>query len=305
MLKRIRLVGRYLRDGAKNVGRHLFMTVSSVLTLALTLGLTALFVMFAYNAQLLTYQIEKEIKIFTEIDGSYTPDQIQELIEDVYAIPSVEGVAHSTKDAEYQSYIDRVAQDDVQLAEFLTEVGEEENPMKDVLIVTVTEASKVSEVAVELERLDGLVYVEYGEKSTLTSFVDLTESVREGVVVIVLVLVVLSVFLIQNTIKLTIYARKDELAIMRLIGAPTSYIVWPFLIEGILIGLFGGVVPSVLIYWGYPLIYEKIGGQLVLPLLQLASPYPLIYNLAFAMAMLSLILSVLGSLFAVFRHVRK
>ena len=120
--------------------------------------------------------------------------------------------------------------------------------------------------------------------------------------VIVVVLLVLAVFLIQNTIKLTIYARKNELKIMKLVGASATHVTVPFLVEGLIIGVLGAIGPILFTVFGYQYLYELFGGVLVIPMFQLTAPLPLVYTLSFGIGIISIAISLIGSFFAVIRY---
>ena len=116
------------------------------------------------------------------------------------------------------------------------------------------------------------------------------------------ILLILAVFLIQNTIKLTIYARKNELKIMKLVGASATHVTVPFLVEGLIIGVLGAIGPILFTVFGYQYLYELFGGVLVIPMFQLTAPLPLVYTLSFGIGIISIAISLIGSFFAVIRY---
>lgn len=304
ILRPFRQLIRYLRDGLKSIYHHFFMAMSSVMTLMITLTLVSAFILFALNTNDLTKQLESEIKVFVEIDKTLEEPAIAEVVQTVEELPGVATVEHYTKEEGYQDFIDRMSADDPELAAFFEETSEE-NPLTDSLIVSATSIDQVDQVAEEMETVDGISYVDYGEESTLTSFANITETVRQIFIVIAVVLLVLAVFLIQNTIKLTIVSRKNELKVMRLVGASSSYIIAPFLVEGLVIGIFGAFVPVLFTIYGYEWIYNLFNGQLVIPMLQMAAPFPTVYELSCLIIVLAIGISFIGSLLAVFKYAIK
>ena len=111
----IRQLFRYIRDGLKNIWRNLFMSISSIFTLTITLSLCSLFVLFAHNSNEFTEQLENEIKIFVEFDKVATPEQIQSTIDTIEQNSYVVDVEYTTKEQNYQDFIDRIGNDDPEL----------------------------------------------------------------------------------------------------------------------------------------------------------------------------------------------
>ena len=291
-MKLIRQFFRYIRDGFKNIWNNLFMSLSSVITLTLTLSLCSLFVLFAHNTSNFTEQVESEIKIFVEFSKEATEEQIAAAIDLMKSQEHVE---------EYTDFINRIGEDDPELATFFENTSDE-NPLRDSVVVAADDVKNVDEVAKVVKEIDGVDYVDYGEESSLAAFSNITNIIRKSFSWIVVILLILAVFLIQNTIKLTIYARKNELKIMKLVGASVSHVTVPFLIEGFIIGILGAVGPILFTIYGYQFLYELFGGVLVIPMLQMTAPFPAVYELGVLIGILSIIVSLLGSFFAVIKY---
>lgn len=300
-MKLIRQIFRYIRDGLKNIWRNLFMSISSIFTLTITLSLCALFVLFAHNSNEFTEQLENEIKIFVEFNKEATTEEIETVIDTIEKNSYVTDVEYTTKEQNYQDFIARIGSDDPELATFFENTSDE-NPLVGTLVVSADEVSHVDQVAKEIKEMSGIEYVDYGEESSLAAFANITNMIRQSFSWIVVVLLVLAVFLIQNTIKLTIYARKNELKIMKLVGASATHVTVPFLVEGLIIGVLGAVGPILFTMFGYQYLYELLGGVLVIPMFQLTAPLPLVYILSFGVGIISIAISLIGSFFAVIRY---
>lgn len=300
-MKLIRQFFRFIRDGLKNIWNNLFMSLSSVFTLTITLSLCALFVLFAHNTSEFTQQLESEIKIFVEFSMDATPEEIESTISEIQSQEHVANVDHSTKEDEYQDFIDRIGESDPELANFFEETSDE-NPLPDTLIVAADVVENVDAVAKAIRKMDKIEYVGYGEESSLAAFSNITNTIRNSFSWIVLILLVLAVFLIQNTIKLTIYARKNELKIMKLVGASATHVTVPFLVEGLIIGALGAIGPILFTIYGYQYLYDMLGGVLVIPMLEMAPPLPLVYSLSFVIGIISIAVSLIGSFFAVIKY---
>lgn len=295
---------RYIRNGFKNIGSNLFMTASSIFTLTITLSLCSLFVLFACNTDELTTQVENEIKIFAEFNKEVTEEQIQETIQAIEALPEVALVQHETKEEGYADFIKRIGANDEELATFFEETSDE-NPLPDSLVVSANNIANVDQLSNKLKEFSTLNYVDYGEESSLSSFVEITKSIRTFFSFVIIILVILAIFLIQNTIKLTIYSRRNELKIMKLVGASSMYVIVPFVVEGLIIGLFGALVPVLITIHGYQFLYSLLGGNLVIPMFNLIQPLPLVYQLSLGILAISVIVSLIGSFLAVVKHALK
>ena len=123
-------------------------------------------------------------------------------------------------------------------------------------------------------------------------------------IVLVLTLVIVTVFLIMNTIKLTIKTRKREISIMRLVGASNFSIKTPFVVEGMLIGAIGSIVPMIVSIYGYLALYNHFEGQIFSPLIKLIKPTPYIYQVSFAVLVLGIIVGMIGSARAVRKYLK-
>ena len=301
---KLRQVIRWIRDGFKNIWNHLFMSISSILTLTITLSLCALFVIFAENTNQLTRQIESEVKIFAEFKDDITSEEIESTINEVEAMEYVTDVIFRTSEEEFQETVERMAGGDATLQSFLIS-STDENPLPPTLTIEVTTVEEIPELADKLDEMPNIQFVNFGTDSTLESFIEITTTIRTVMIVVVAVLLILAVFLIQNTIRITIHSRQDELKIMQLVGASIPHVTVPFIVEGIIIGVIGAAIPIIITLIGYPILYEASGGVLIIPMLQLAGPEPLVFQIGFVVGIISIFVSILGSLFAVSRYVFK
>lgn len=293
------MISRPIKEGFSGVGRHWAMAISSAIAVTITLIIISLFLIFSFNVQNFTKNIESsmEISVMVAYDSEDREDEIQRQIE---AIDGVKTVTFSDKDTEFQYYIDSF--DDEQTKEAF-EPFREDNPMHDAFYVEAESGDQIMEIAQEIQNLDGVDEVNYGGQSTV-SMVDTMAAVRRIGGILVLGLTLLAIFLIQNTIKLTISARKDEITIMRNVGATNSFIRSPFVIEGIIIGVLGAIIPVGLTIWGYIFLYQQAGGIIVSNMFKLVSPYPFIYYIGGILLGLGVVVGFIGSLLSVNRYLR-
>ena len=157
-MKLIRQFFRYIRDGFKNIWNNLFMSLSSVITLTLTLSLCSLFVLFAHNTSNFTEQVESEIKIFVEFSKEATQEQIAAAIDLMKSQEHVADIIHTTKEEEYTDFINRIGEDDPELATFFENTSDE-NPLRDSVVVAADDVKNVDEVAKVVKEIDGVDYI--------------------------------------------------------------------------------------------------------------------------------------------------
>jgi cell division transport system permease protein len=293
------MISRPIKEGFSGVGRHWAMSISSAIAVTITLIIISLFVLFSCNVQNFTKNIESsmEISVMVAYDSEDKEDDIKAKIE---AIDGVKTVTYSDKDQEFQYYIDSF--EDEQTKEAF-EPFRDDNPMHDAFYVEASSGNQITDIAKAISEIDGVDEVNYGGQSTV-SMVDTMSAIRKIGGFLVLGLTILAIFLIQNTIKLTISARKDEITIMRNVGATNSFIRSPFVIEGIIIGVLGSIIPVALTIWGYTFLYEHTGGFIVSNMFKLVKPYPFIFYVGGILVGLGVIVGFIGSILSVNRYLR-
>ena len=151
--------------------------------------------------------------------------------------------------------------------------------------------------------MEGIDSINYGE-TMVNSFLNVFKGVEKGTLVTVIALIIVTVFLIVNTIKLTIFSRKREISIMRLVGASNFTIKMPFVIEGMVLGLIGSIIPILLVIYGYFAFYKNLGGEVFSPLIKLIKPEPFIYIVALIVLVIGIIVGMYGSYKAVRKYLK-
>ena len=298
-MKPFRMFFRSIRDAFKSVFRNFSLSLASISCITITLIIIAVALMASLNVNNFAKVIKEDVTIvvFVERDvAQKRVDQINKLINKLNNVSTVEykSKAELKKEMEDDSSV---------LAATMKDWTEEENPLKDTFKVKVKDIEEIAETAKSIEQIDGIDSVNYGEtmvNKLLTTF----KVVEKGMVVAVGALVIVTVFLIINTIKLTIYSRKREISIMRLVGASNISIKMPFVIEGMVLGLIGSIVPILLIIYGYFAAYNHFDGQLYSPLIQLIKPEPFIYYLSLIVLAVGVGVGMIGSYHAVKKYLK-
>ena len=292
---------RPIRDGFKGVGRHASMSIQSASAVTLALIIISLFLMFSMTVQNFTKGIEESVSISVLVDYSKESAEDEDAIS--LAIKNISGVStvtYSSKDEEFQYYLESFDDEKTRKA---FEPFKDSNPMHDAFYVETTSGSNIEAIAEEISNIEGVYKVNYGGDSAV-SLISALRTIRNGGWIIALALSLLAIFQIQNTIKLTIMARADEIAIMRNVGAKNSFVRSPFMVEGLIIGALGSIIPIAITYFGYNKLYEMTGGHLISNMFSLIVPVPFIYRICGALLIIGMLVGLLGSFLSVTKYLR-
>ena len=295
----IRQIGRNFKEAFQGLVRHFAMASSSAIAITITLIIVSALTMIIGNVDRISTSMETEIQIYAKIDNSIADNDIGTLQEQVKAISGVTEVVYSSADNELDRFIEAYGEDGE-----IFEIYREDNPLSRVFLVKVdSDIASLSTVASKMETIVGIAEVDYGGTTT-EDFITILNGTRKVGYIIVLAMTVLAVFLIYNTINLTIDARKDELAIMRFVGASNAYIRNPLVLEGIFIGILGSIAPVLATIFGYNYLYSSFDGKLVTGMLKLMEPYPFVYMVSGFLVILGVAVGLVGSFLAASKTLR-
>ena len=296
-MKLLRIISRGIRDAFKSVFRNFSLSLASISCTVITLLLVAIGILVSYNVKKITTDIENELTIVAFIEKSATSDEELAIKEELDSIANIDSIVFNSKEEIKAS----MQMEDETLNTIMSTWSEDENPLQSTYIVTVKDVRSISETATAIQNIEKIDLVKYGE-SMVTKLINGFDVVEKICIGIVIGLVVVTAFLISNTIKLTIFSRRTEIDIMRLVGTSNSVIKLPFLIEGFVLGMLGSILPILVTIFGYSYIYERFGGRILdLDMVSLAAPIDIVFGT-------SLILLVIGSLvgmFGSYKAVRK
>lgn len=289
---------RHLREGFVGVKRHFGMAFSASSAVTITLLLVGVFGVFAVNMAFLTQEIEQSISLVALIDYSVTdPSRITSMKNDITNMEEVDHVVYRTKDEEFDFYNEQYPE----MVEF-SEFYRQDNPFHDAFLIYVKDGMNMENVRNSVSKMNGISSVQDGGNNTYT-LINILHTIRNAGGILILALVALAIYLIYNTIKITIATRKDEIWIMRNVGAKNSYIRAPFLVEGIIIAIIGSILPIALILYGYHWLYETTGGVLA-GVIALVPEMPFIIYVGVALAVIGLFVGYMGSYISVCKYLR-
>lgn len=279
--------------------RHLAMSVSSIMAVMVTLFIVSLFLILTVNLQQITNSVQSKVQIHVQILNEVDLTGISELKRQILDITGVVEVEYSDKDDELDHFIESYGEE----GKIFEMYRGEKNPLRNAFIIEVSEGNLIDQISVSIEALDGIESVNYGGLNAL-KLIEILNSVRDSGLILVLVLGLLAIFLITNTIKMSIHSRMHEIQIMRTIGATNGFIRSPFLVEGILIGFLGALLPVGLSVFGYKYLFESMDGVLLTSIFELRPVFPFVYQLSYLIILLGISVGLIGSFISVSRYLR-
>lgn len=300
-MKIFRMLGRSIRDAFKSVIRNFSLSLASISCITITLIIVAIAIMASFNVQNFTKEIEKDLTIVIFLNNDVTEEDVTSVEQRLKKIPNIDKKS-ITFESKQEVKEDMQKESEV-FDTVLDEWNDSESPLKDTFQVKVKNVENISATAKKIEKIDQVNTVRYGEgmvDKMITAFSSI-EKVTYGIVI---ALVVVTVFLIINTIKLTISARRREIGIMRLVGASNFTIKTPFIIEGMILGLLGSIVPIIFTTYGYLAFYNHFDGYLFTQLIQLIKPEPFIYSTAGIVVIIGILVGMVGSAGAVRKYLK-
>ena len=298
-MKPFRMLGRCIRDAFKSVIRNFSLSLASISCITITLIIVAIAIMASLNVTNFTDLIEKDMTIVAFIDNMATDKDLDSIRTEINNLDNIQKIEFISK----EEVGEQIKQESEVFEVVLAEFKEGESPLKDTFQIKVKDIDKIKTTAEEIKEVEMVSVVRYGE-GMVEKLVSAFESIKKVTYGIVIALVVVTIFLIVNTIKLTISARKREISIMRLVGASNFTIKTPFIVEGMILGVLGSIVPVIFTTYGYLAFYNHFDGYLYSQLIQLIHPEPFIYTTSLIIIIIGIIVGMIGSASAVKKYLK-
>lgn len=294
-----RTILRHFRESFKSLARNGWMTFASVSAVTVTLILVGIFAAIMMNLNKFADDIENdvEIKVLIDIieDEKLAKEAEDKLLKEIEGLQGVAEVKYSSKEEELNALIESYGEE--------LSLFEQSNPLRNVIYVKAENPQQTATIAKSIEKLDNTYEVIYGEGKVEKLFSVLNTGRNVGLVLIIGLLFT-AIFLIANTIRIAIFARRDEIEIMRLVGASNMFIRIPFVLEGMWLGILGSIIPIIVISVSYNKIYnllaEKIAGSLLKPL----NVTPLVYQVDGLILLIGIVIGIWGSFTSVRKYLK-
>lgn len=290
-MKLFRRIGRNIRDSFRSIFRNFSLSIASISCITITLIVVSLSIILTYNVNNFTASIKKDVTVVIFLDSGVTQEEIKTVEEQIRKIGNLASLEFKSKQ---QSAQEAMKEESI-FESIMSDWDDTTNPLLDSFLLKVNDIEELKNTASKIKDIEHVYSVSYGE-DMIDQLITVFRVIQKVSLLMVAALVLVTAFLITNTIKLTIFSRKTEIEIMRLVGASNSAIKIPFIIEGLFLGLLGAVVPVILSMYGYTALYNFFGGKLFgSTLAKLVEPTPFIYTLSIILSVIGMLVGMIGS----------
>lgn len=298
-MKFFRIIGRSIRDAFKSVGRNFSLSLASISCIVITLIIVALSIIVSYNVENFSSELKKDLTIVAFVSNEADEADLAKIKKDIDGISNVESITFKSK----KDIKDEMMKEDESFKNAMSEWDDTENPLQNTYLIKVKDIEKINETANTIKNVGNIEIVKYGE-GMVDQMITVFKVVEKASIGAVIALVLMTMFLIINTIKLTIFSRKREISIMRLVGASNFAIKVPFVVEGMILGLLGSIIPVLATIYGYYAFYNYFNGHLFTDLIKLVKPEPFVYIASGIIIIIGVVVGMLGSGRAVRKYLK-
>ena len=305
-MRGLRSLKRYFRDAAHGVFRNFSLSLASISCITITLIVVAVSLVLSMNVQNFSDSIRKDVTVVMFLKGDTTKEDETKILNELKSITNIEDSSIMFKSKTESA--NELKNGNEIFASTVDRWTEETNPLLDSYMFKVKEIEKIDDTIKEVKNLsftkDKINNINYGE-DIVHQMIVVFNVVRKICIVAVAALVLVTAFLIANTIKLAIYSRRREIEIMRLVGASNTSIKVPFILEGLFIGIIGSIIPILVTIFGYSTLYDFFGGKLFgSALAALIAPMPFVYNISGILVLIGILVGMIGSYQAVRKYLK-
>lgn len=263
------------------------MTIASISTVALSILVLGMFLTLVLNVNNLAHQLESQVQVTVYMQDSATPDQLKQVEKVLRSTEGIVAVKPVTKAQALDQFKHRLGDQQ----KLLDALGQD-NPFPASFELQVDKPERIPGLVPQLQQLPGVETAKFGQE-VVTHLFQLTRVLRIGGVLLIALLAVATLFIISNTIRITVFARRREVSIMKYVGATDWFIRWPFLLEGMIMGFVGAAIASVALYQGYNTILARIYATLAFfPMLP---TWPTMGYLCVVLILIGTLIGALGS----------
>lgn len=295
-----RIIGKSIQNAGKSILRNFSLSMASITCSIITLILVSIGMLLSYNINNITKNIENELTIVIFMDKNITTEELNKTKEDLNNIDNVKHVTFKSK----EEIKNNMANENDTFNKIISTWEEGENPLQDSFIIEVKDIKDINETATTIKNMEKVSLVKYGE-TTVNDLIKVFSAVKKITIGLVVGLILVTAFLINNTIKITIFSRKREIDIMRLVGTSNIVIKLPFFIEGFFIGFIGSLVPVLITIFGYSYAYNALNTvnlSNIMNILTLVSPGEVIYKVSLLLILIGTVIGAFSSVKAVRKY---
>ena len=244
---RYNVISYLIGEGFGNVLKNKKSTVISITTMCLTMLLFGTFFILGENINHIVKSIEQQQGMQVYIDKTATSEEVSMVEQEIRKIDGVNTIKYLSKEESLRKAKEQL-KDNATIEKFMTGMSEEQ--FEDSYTITLTDLSlneSVQEQIMKIEKVSEIVAID----QTISTLESIAQGLRIGILVLLVALIIISIFIISNTIKLSVHARRKEISIMKYVGATNGFIRWPFIVEGIIIGIISALITIIMVGFAY------------------------------------------------------
>lgn len=286
----------FIAEVFRSLRRNNWMTFASIGTVTVSLFVLGVFLILALNMNRLAGMLESQVQISVYLEDHLTDREKRQIEYDITSLQGIDTVKYVDRDEAKTRLQERLGDQ-----KYLLDALSDDNPLPDAFEVTVTTPAVVESAASAISAMSGVEEAKYGQ-DVIEHLFDITRLMRIFGLVLMLLLGAATLFIIANTIRLTVFARRKEIAIMKYVGATDWFIRWPFLLEGIVLGCFGGIIAAVALRSFYAAMAAQIYSTLAF--FPLMPQYPFMNYVTLAILGSGIVIGAIGSLISLKRFLK-
>lgn len=286
----------FIQEVFHSLRRNNWMTFASIGTVAVSLFVLGVFLILVLNMNRLAGMLESQVQISVYLEDHLTDREKRQIGYDIESLQGIDSVTYVDRETAKERLKDRLGDQ-----KYLLDALSEDNPLPDAFEVTVTTPAVVESAAGAIAAMQGVEEAKYGQ-DVVEHLFDITRLMRIFGFVLMGLLGGATLFIISNTIRLTVFARRKEIAIMKYVGATDWFIRWPFLLEGIVLGCIGGFIAAVALRSFYAAMAAKIYSTLAF--FPLMPQYPFMNYVTLAILLAGIVIGAIGSVISLKRFLR-
>ena len=286
----------FIQEVFHSLRRNNWITFASIGTVAVSLFVLGVFLILVLNMNRLAGMLESQVQISVYLEDHLTDREKRQIGYNIESLQGIDSVTYVDRETAKERLKERLGDQ-----KYLLDALSEDNPLPDAFEVTVTTPSVVESAAGAIAAMQGVEEAKYGQ-DVVEHLFDITRLMRIFGFVLMGLLGGATLFIISNTIRLTVFARRKEIAIMKYVGATDWFIRWPFLLEGIVLGCIGGLIAAVALRSFYAAMAAKIYSTLAF--FPLMPQYPFMNYVTAAILLAGIVIGAIGSVISLKRFLR-
>ena len=293
---KIRTTEYFIREAAGSLYHNGLMSIASVTTVALSLLILGIFLILVLNLNNMASILESQVQVTVYLQDNVTEKQAADLGNQITKLPGVTHVSYVSKNEAMVRFKQRLGEQQG----LLTALGDT-NPLPSSFEVKVDKPERVKAIATSVSQFKGVENARFGQE-IIEQLFNLTHMVRIAGFILIIFLALAALFIISNTIRITVFARRKEIGIMKYVGATDWFIRWPFLIEGMILGFGGALMAVLLLSKSYSILTQQVYETLAF--LPLIPRYPFLTYISVVLLVVGTTIGALGSAISLKRYMK-